>query len=622
MSEHLVSSSGSIPCAPSLEAPRCCPLPARASSISPPPGTGPGRSRGGEGSPGEAMKGRGTGPDADSFERTCPSLSHAAADPEARLAPPPGGLSYVQGNVTSQLLTKTVGQCLDDTAQRFPDREALVVMHEGIRKTFMQLKQEVDQAAAGLLELGLGKGDRLGVWGPNSYDWILMQLATAQAGIVLVSVNPGYQAEELEFVLKKVGCKALVFPSCFKTQRYFEILQQVCPELQGASPGALKSQRLPALTTVITLDSPQPGALQMHEVLQAGASSPLTRLREVQSSLSCQDPINIQFTSGTTGSPKGATLSHHNIVNNANNFGRRLKLHEGEPRIVLPSPLYHCLGSVGGTMVSIVLGTTLILASPSFQGKKTLEAITRERATYIYGTPTMYVDMLNQPDFSSFDLSTLRGGVIAGSPAPPELIKAIVGKMNVSEIVVGYGTTENSPVTFMGFPQDSLQQKTESVGRILPHTEARVVDSETDEVLPLGTPGELQTRGYCVMLGYWGDPQKTHEAISEDGWYRTGDMAILDEHGFCKIVGRYKDMIIRGGENIYPAELEDFLHRHPQVQEAQVVGVKDQRMGEEICACLRLKEGQRSTAEEIKAFCKGKIQKFKLREQMEQLLKL
>uniref|UniRef100_A0A6I8NNZ7 Medium-chain acyl-CoA ligase ACSF2, mitochondrial n=1 Tax=Ornithorhynchus anatinus TaxID=9258 RepID=A0A6I8NNZ7_ORNAN len=525
----------------------------------------------------------------------------SSPDQDARLAPPPGGLSYVQGNVTSQLLTKTVGQCLDDTAQRFPDREALVVMHEGIRKTFMQLKQEV-------------------------------------------SVNPGYQAEELEFVLKKVGCKALVFPSCFKTQRYFEILQQVCPELQGASPGALKSQRLPALTTVITLDSPQPGALQMHEVLQAGASSPLTRLREVQSSLSCQDPINIQFTSGTTGSPKGATLSHHNIVNNANNFGRRLKLHEG-PRIVLPSPLYHCLGSVGGTMVSIVLGTTLILASPSFQGKKTLEAITRERATYIYGTPTMYVDMLNQPDFSSFDLSTLRGGVIAGSPAPPELIKAIVGKMNVSEIVVGYGTTENSPVTFMGFPQDSLQQKTESVGRILPHTEARVVDSETDEVLPLGTPGELQTRGYCVMLGYWGDPQKTHEAISEDGWYRTGDMAILDEHGFCKIVGRYKDMIIRGGENIYPAELEDFLHRHPQVQEAQVVGVKDQRMGEEICACLRLKEGQRSTAEEIKAFCKGKIshfkipryivfvenfpltvsgkiQKFKLREQMEQLLKL
>uniref|UniRef100_A0A6I8NXC8 Medium-chain acyl-CoA ligase ACSF2, mitochondrial n=1 Tax=Ornithorhynchus anatinus TaxID=9258 RepID=A0A6I8NXC8_ORNAN len=539
--------------------------------------------------------------------RTCPSLSHAAADPEARLAPPPGGLSYVQGNVTSQLLTKTVGQCLDDTAQRFPDREALVVMHEGIRKTFMQLKQEVDQAAAGLLELGLGKGDRLGVWGPNSYDWILMQLATAQAGIVLVSVNPGYQAEELEFVLKKVGCKALVFPSCFKTQRYFEILQQVCPELQGASPGALKSQRLPALTTVITLDSPQPGALQMHEVLQAGASSPLTRLREVQSSLSCQDPINIQFTSGTTGSPKGATLSHHNIVNNANNFGRRLKLHEG-PRIVLPSPLYHCLGSVGGTMVSIVLGTTLILASPSFQGKKTLEAITRERATYIYGTPTMYVDMLNQPDFSSFDLSTLRGGVIAGSPAPPELIKAIVGKMNVSEIVVGYGTTENSPVTFMGFPQDSLQQKTESVGRILPHTEARVVDSETDEVLPLGTPGELQTRGYCVMLGYWGDPQKTHEAISEDGWYRTGDMAILDEHGFCKIVGRYKDMIIRGGENIYPAELEDFLHRHPQVQEAQISHFKIPRYIVFV--------------ENFPLTVSGKIQKFKLREQMEQLLKL
>ncbi|XP_069338498.1 medium-chain acyl-CoA ligase ACSF2, mitochondrial isoform X2 [Eulemur rufifrons] len=561
-------------------------------------------------------------------------LSSREADRTSPL--PIGGLSYIQGCTRIRLVSKTVGQCLDATAQRVPDREALVVLHENMRLTFAQLKEEVDKAASGLLSIGLCKGDRLGMWGPNSYAWVLMQLATAQA-------------MELEYVLKKVGCKALVFPKQFKTQQYYDILKQICPELENAQPGALKSQRLPDLTTVISVDAPLPGTLLLDEVVAAGSTQQhLDRLRYTQQFLSCHDPINILFTSGTTGSPKGATLSHYNIVNNSNMIGERLRLHlktAEELRVILPSPLYHCLGSVGGTMTCILHGATLILSSPIFNGKKALEAISRERGSMLYGTPTMYVDILNQPDFSSYDISSMCGGVIAGSPAPPELIRAIINKMNMKELVVAYGTTENSPVTFMNFPDDTVEQKSESVGRILPHTEAQILNMEAGTLVALNTPGELCIRGYCVMLGYWGEPQKTKEVVGQEKWYRTGDIAMMDEQGFCKIVGRFKDMIIRGGENIYPAELEDFFHTHPQVQEVQVVGVKDSRMGEEICACIRLKNGEKTTAEEIKAFCKGKIahfkipryivfvtdypltisgkvQKFKLREQMEQHLNL
>ncbi|XP_014646302.1 PREDICTED: acyl-CoA synthetase family member 2, mitochondrial isoform X1 [Ceratotherium simum simum] len=574
-------------------------------------------------------------------------LSSVEADHTAPL--PIGGCSYIQGGSRLHLINETVGRCLDATAQKFPDREALVVLHDNVRMTFAQLKEEVDKAASGLLNIGLCKGDRLGMWGPNSYAWVLMQLASAQAGIILVSVNPAYQSTELEYALKKVGCKALVFPKQFKTQQYYDILKQICPELEKAEPGALKSQRLPDLTTVISVDASLPGTLLLDEVVAAGSTEQhLAQLRHSQQFLSCHDPINIQFTSGTTGRPKGATLSHYNIVNNANMIGARLRLQLKVPkklRMVLPTPLYHCLGSVGGTMVSVIYGVTLILPSPGFDGKKALEAISRERSSFLYGTPTMFVDILNQPDFSSYDISTMCGGVIAGSPAPPELIRAIINKLNMKELVVAYGTTENSPVTFMNFAEDTVEQKAESVGRVMPHTEAQIVSTETGTLTKLNTPGELWIRGYCVMLGYWGDPQKTEEAVGQDKWYRTGDIATMNEQGFCKIVGRSKDMIIRGGENIYPAELEDFFHTHPQVQEVQVVGVKDKRLGEEICACIRLKKGEKTTPEEIRAFCKGKIahfkipryivfvteypltvsgkiQKFKLREQMEQHLNL
>ncbi|KAM9119704.1 medium-chain acyl-CoA ligase ACSF2, mitochondrial [Pangshura tecta] len=520
--------------------------------------------------------------------------------------------SYIQGATDIPLLTKTVGQCLEETAHRFPDREALVFCRDGVRKTFAQFIQEVDQAAAGLLAIGLKKGDRLGMWGPNKYEWVLMQFAAAQAGIILVSVNPAYQAPELEFVIKKVGCKALVFPTQFKTQRYYEILKQTCPELEKSSPGGIKSKRLPDLSIVITLDSKLPGAFQMSEVMQAGDSSHMKQLREVQQTLSCNEPINIQFTSGTTGSPKGATLSHRNIVNNANLIGLRLGVDQQESRTALPVPLYHCLGSVGGGMVMAVHGATAIFSSLSFEGKAALEAVAQEKCSLLHGTPTMFIDMLSQPDFDSYDLSSLHGGVIAGSPVPPEIMKQIITKMNMRDIVVAYGTTENSPVTFMGFPQDNISQRTETVGCIFPHTEAKIEDPETGEVASLDSPGELQIRGYCVMLGYWEDPLKTSEVISDDGWYKTGDIAVLNKYGYCRIVGRCKDMIIRGGENIYPAELEQFLHTHPKIEEVQVIGVKDQRMGEEICACVRVKAGQECTVEEIKAFCKGKISHFKI----------
>ncbi|XP_063484336.1 medium-chain acyl-CoA ligase ACSF2, mitochondrial isoform X2 [Symphalangus syndactylus] len=552
---------------------------------------------------------------------TVPSSFTASAAAHSRevdrmVSLPIGGLSYVQGCTKKHLNSKTVGQCLETTAQRVPEREALVVLHEDVRLTFAQLKEEVDKAASGLLSIGLCKGDRLGMWGPNSYAWVLMQLATAQAGIILVSVNPAYQAMELEYVLKKVGCKALVFPKQFKTQQYYNILKQICPEVENAQPGALKSQRLPDLTTVISVDAPLPGTLLLDEVVVAGSTQQhLDQLQYNQQFLSCHDPINIQFTSGTTGSPKGATLSHYNIVNNSSMLGERLKLHEKTPeqlRMILPSPLYHCLGSVGGTMMCLMYGATLILASPIFNGKKALEAISRERGSFLYGTPTMFVDILNQPDFSSYDISTMCGGVIAGSPAPPELIRAIINKINMKDLVVAYGTTENSPVTFSNFPEDTVEQKAESVGRVMPHTEARIMNMEAGTLAELNTPGELCIRGYCVMLGYWGEPQKTEEAVDQDKWYWTGDVATMNEQGFCKIVGRSKDMIIRGGENIYPAELEDFFHTHPKVQEVQVVGVKDDRMGEEICACIRLKDGEETTVEEIKAFCKGKISHFKI----------
>ncbi|KAI4807530.1 hypothetical protein KUCAC02_027333 [Chaenocephalus aceratus] len=512
--------------------------------------------------------------------------------------------SYAHGTTTTSLLHSTVGDSLLRTVERFPDREAVAFLQDGVRKTFAQLQKDVDQAAAGLLALGLQKGDRLGMWGPNTYEWILFQFATARAGIILVSVNPAYQLKEVEFTLRKVGCKAIVCPTEFRTQKYCDMLRQICPEIETSTPGDIRSARLPDLRSVIVVGSRQPGMFLLEDVMQAGSSQYMQQLQDLQRKLSFDDPINIQFTSGTTGAPKGATLSHHNIVNNAYSVGKRVGYTwRPHTRICLPVPLYHCFGSVGGGSV------WPSMASPwSFP----LLAMESERCTFIYGTPTMYVDMIFQPDLAKYDLSSIEAGIMAGSPCPQELVKKVISVMNIKEITIGYGTTENSPVTFCGFPTDNLERKSETAGCILDHLEAKVVSPTTGQVMPLGETGEVMIRGYCVMLEYWEDQAKTDECISKDGWYKTGDIGSLDAFGYCKIEGRIKDLIIRGGENIYPAEIEQFLHTHPKVKEAQVVGVEDSRLGEEVCACIKLADGEDCTAEEIKAYCKGQIAHFKI----------
>lgn len=520
--------------------------------------------------------------------------------------------SYVHGLSDVPLMPKTVSQCLEDTTNRWPDRDAVVFPKTGIRKSFAQFTQEVGELAAGLLAVGFQRGDRLGMWGPNSYEWVLMQFATAQAGIILVTVNPAYQLMELEYALKKVGCKGVVFQSHFKTQNYYDLLLSLCPELERSSAGELKSSRLPDLRTVIVTDAKMAGTFHLSEVLQAGSSCHVEQLHKTARELGCDDPINIQFTSGTTGRPKGVTLSHHNIVNNANMIGHRVGFSWKEDvRCAVPAPLYHCLASVGGSLVMAVHGATMVFPSPSFESKATLEAVVKEKCTYLYGTPTMFIDILSQPDFFSYDVSSLVGGVMAGSVCPPEVMKKVIKNLHMKEVVVAYGSTENSPVTFLGFPYDDFFRKTQTVGAIAPHTEAKVVCTQTARIVPLNAPGEILIRGYCNMLGYWNDEEKTKETFTPGNWYKTGDIGTLDEYGYCQIVGRIKDMIIRGGENIYPAEIEQFLHTHPKIDEAQVVGIDDERLGEEVCACLRLKVDQECTAEEVKAFCKGKIAHFK-----------
>uniref|UniRef100_A0AAR2KEM5 Medium-chain acyl-CoA ligase ACSF2, mitochondrial n=1 Tax=Pygocentrus nattereri TaxID=42514 RepID=A0AAR2KEM5_PYGNA len=506
--------------------------------------------------------------------------------------------SYAHGVSSFSLQSLTVGKALQVTAERWPDREAVVFVQSGIRKTFAQFQHDVDQAAAGLLALGLKKGDRLGMWGPNTYEWLLMQFATAKAGIIMVSVNPAYQPQELELALKKVQCKAIVCPTQFKTQRYCDMLRQLCPEMNTAPPGGIKSSRFSELSTVIVLDSQQPGTFHWNDLMQAGSSEHYQQLQDIQKQLSFDDPVNIQFTSVL----KSIVL----ILSDSR------ELLEKDVRVCLPVPLYHCFGSVGGGMVMAVHGITLVFPSTGYDGRANLAAIQTEKCTFVYGTPTMYVDMLGQPDLAEFDLSSIKSGIMAGSPCPAEIVKNVIKVMGIKDMVIAYGTTENSPLTFSGFPVDSMERKAETVGCIYPHTEAKVVDPTTGTIVPLGVQGELMIRGYCVMLGYWQEEAKTQESITKEGWYKTGDIASLDKYGYCKIEGRLKDMIIRGGENIYPAEIEQFLHTHPKVQEVQVVGVKDERMGEEICACIKLKAGQECTVEEIQAYCRGQIAHFKI----------
>jgi fatty-acyl-CoA synthase len=527
------------------------------------------------------------------------------------LIAPKDGLSSVRGSTDIPLSEATIGQFLLDTARRFPERPAVVFREQGIRWTWQQFADEVDVLASGLASLGIEKGDRVGIWSPNRVEWLLTQFATARIGAVLVNINPAYRLAELEYALNKVGCKAIIAAERFKTSMYLEMLQTLAPELAEHAPGDLHAARLPDLRTVIRMcDTATPGMLSFSEVIEDGrvALDP-EKLAAIGATLSANDPVNIQFTSGTTGDPKGATLTHRNIVNNARYIAMAMRLTE-EDALCIPVPLYHCFGMVLSVLASVSAGAKMVFPGEAFDPGATLAAASEERCTALHGVPTMFIAELDHPDFATFDLTRLRTGIMAGSPCPIETMKRVVSTMHLAEITIAYGMTETSPVSFQSSTTDPLEKRTTTVGRIQPHLEAKIVDA-FGQIVPMGETGELCTKGYSVMLGYWGDEVRTREAIV-DGWMRTGDLAALDSEGYCNIVGRLKDMLIRGGENVYPREIEEFLFRHPKIQSVQVFGVPDPKYGEEVCAWIVLRTGEQMSEDDVKEFCRGQIAHYKV----------
>jgi fatty-acyl-CoA synthase len=524
---------------------------------------------------------------------------------------PRDGLSHVRGSTDAPLSTATVGQFLLDTARRFPDRPAVVFREQRIRWTWKEFAEEVDILASGFAALGIGKGDRIGIWSPNRVEWLLTQFATARLGAILVNINPAYRLAELEYALNKVGCKAIVAAERFKSSMYLDMLAELAPELATQTPGDLRIARLPDLRIVIRVcDTETPGMLCLAEVIELGRETLDTaKLDALTASLSPHDPINIQFTSGTTGSPKGATLTHSNVVNNARYIAMAMRLSE-QDSLCIPVPLYHCFGMVLAVLACVSAGANMVFPGEAFDPAATLAAVSEEKCTALHGVPTMFIAELDHPDFDTFDLTHLRTGIMAGSPCPIETMKRVVSTMHLSEITIAYGMTETSPVSFQSSTADPLEKRTTTVGRVQPHLEVKVVDTAGNTV-PVGETGELCTRGYSVMRGYWNDDAKTRESIV-DGWMHTGDLAVIDADGYCNIVGRLKDMLIRGGENIYPREIEEFLFRHPKIQSVQVFGVPDPKYGEEVCAWIVLRAGEQMTADDVQAFCRGQIAHYKV----------
>ena len=519
--------------------------------------------------------------------------------------------SYAHGVSATPLLNLTLGQALDLAAERWPDQEAMVVRDQGIRFTYADLRRAVDRLAAGLIALGLRPGERVGLWSPNRAEWVLSQYATAKAGLILVNLNPGYRAAELEYALNKVECRALITADRFKTTDYIGIMRQLAPELDRCPPGALTAARLPHLTTLIHFaDTHEPGYYRLTDIPALGGPAERARLDELSGMLLPDDPINIQFTSGTTGSPKAATLTHHGLINNAYFIGLMDGYKRGD-RLANPFPLYHVGGMVVGSIMGVVLGVTAVYLGEAFDPLAALEAIQDERCTHFCGVPAMFIAMLNHREFNRFDVSTLRGGLCGGSPVPGDIMRRMMDQMNMRQVVNGYGMTELSCRSISTAPDDPFEKRVATIGRVIPHTEVKLIDPE-GRTVPIGTQGEFCFRGYSVMRGYWNDEAKTRETIDDARWLHSGDLGVMDADGYIAITGRSKDMVIRGGENIYPAEVEDFLFNHPAVAEAQVFGVPDDRYGEELCAWIRLKPGTAATEEDIRGFCRDKITHFKI----------
>ncbi len=550
--------------------------------------------------------------------------------------------SYVHGASATPLLGETVGALLDRIAARWPERPALVVRSQGVRWTYRQFHAEVERVAAGLLALGLKPGERVGIWAPNRAEWVVAQFAAPKAGLILVNINPAYRSHELEYSLNKVGCRALLLPRAFRTSHYLAILRELAPELDTAAAGALSAGRLPDLREVILLDEEAaPGTRRWRDIVADDQA--MAHLRAVEAGLGFDDPVNIQFTSGTTGAPKGATLTHHNIVNNGYFIGEAMRLGEHD-RLCIPVPFYHCFGMVLGNLACVTHGACMVIPGEGFDALATLQTVAEEKCTGLHGVPTMFIAELEHPRFHEFDLGSLRTGIMAGSPCPTEVMRRVVDEMHMAEVTIAYGMTETSPVSFQTVPEDPLDRRVSTVGRIHPHVEVKLVDGQ-GLIVPRGTPGELLTRGYSVMRGYWDDEANTRAALDSAGWMHTGDLAVLDEEGYCSIVGRLKDMIIRGGENVYPREIEEFLYSHPKVQDVQVFGVPDRKFGEQVCAWIRLREGCEASVAEIQDYCRrhlayykvphyvrfvdefpmtvtGKVQKYVMREAMAEALGL
>ncbi len=503
-------------------------------------------------------------------------------------------LSYASGVSTTPLLGDTIGANLDKTVAAFPERDALVDRTSGRRWTYEQFADDVEAVALGLRDLGVVKGDRVGIWSPNCAEWMLVQYATAKLGAILVNINPAYRVHELEFVLNQAGIRTLVSASTFKTSDYAAMVDEVKP-------------KCPALRDVILI-----GTSDWDGLMEAGRTSDPAVLVDIARTLTADDPINIQYTSGTTGFPKGATLSHHNILNNGYFVGE-LCGYDEEDRVCVPVPFYHCFGMVMGNLAATSHGACVVIPAPAFDPKATLEAVAAERCTSLYGVPTMFIAVLNEPSLDGLDLSTLRTGIMAGSPCPVEVMKQVIERLGMGEVAICYGMTETSPVSTQTRAGDSLDRRVSTVGTVLPHLEIKIIDPETGVTVPRGVPGEFCTRGYSVMLGYWEEPDKTAEAIDAARWMHTGDLAVMDDAGYVNITGRIKDMVIRGGENIDPREIEEFLYTHPDIVDAQVIGVPDEKYGEELMAWVRLREGVPGmTAGELRAFCEGKLAHYKI----------